>query len=172
MISASQSREFGFGMPLTAEQIRIVNEVRKGQKYCDGEAAAKYLGSSLKKDFTCSPFVLEFEYGAGNEGYWNYERMVVQLENCADIMNVMYPQYGYLFLFDHSCGHDKQQPNGLNAENMSKLYGGKQCYLHDTKIQQEQGYLGKFQRTLKPGDIQKMTFQPGDEGPFYLTPEQ
>jgi hypothetical protein len=86
--------------------------------------------------------------------------MVGQLENCADIMKTIYPQYDYLFLFDHSCGHDKQQPSGLNAENMSKLYGGKQCYLHDTKI------------TLKPGDIQKMTFQPGDEGPIYLTPEQ
>jgi hypothetical protein len=23
-----------------------------------------------------------------------------------------------------------------------------------------------------PGDIQKMTFQPGDDGSFYLTPEQ
>ena len=23
-----------------------------------------------------------------------------------------------------SCGHDKQQPDGLNAENMSKLFGG------------------------------------------------
>ncbi len=55
---------------------------------------------------------------------------------------------------------------------MSKLYGGKQSYLHDTTIQQEQGYLGNYSRTLMPGDIQKMTFQPGDDGPFYLTPEQ
>jgi hypothetical protein len=55
---------------------------------------------------------------------------------------------------------------------MSKLYGGKQSYLHDSTIQQEQGYLGNYPRTLMPGDIQKMTFQPGDDGPFYLTPEQ
>jgi hypothetical protein len=32
--------------------------------------------------------------------------------------------------------------------------------------------FGNFQCTLKPGNIQKMMFQPGDEGPFYLTPEQ
>ena len=40
MISAFQSREFGFGMPLMEEQIRMVNEFRKGKKYKDEEAAA------------------------------------------------------------------------------------------------------------------------------------
>jgi hypothetical protein len=104
-------------------------------------------GSSLKKDLTCSPFIIEFEYGAGNEGYWNYDKMVVQLENCADIMKCIYPQYDYLFIFDNSCWYDEQQPNGLNAESMPKLYGGKQSYFHDSKIQKEQGYLGIFQRT-------------------------
>ena len=98
--------------------------------------------------------------------------MVLQLENCVDVVKALYPQYDYLFLFDHSCGHDKQQPDGLNSENMSKLYGGKQSYLHDSKIEREHGYLGNFPRTLKPGDVQKMTFQPGDDGPFYLTPAQ
>jgi hypothetical protein len=78
---------------------------------------------------------------------------------------MLYPQYDYLFLFDHSCGHNKQQPNGLNAENMSKLYRGKQSYLHDTTIQQEQGYLGNYSHTLMPADIQNMMFQPGDDGP-------
>jgi hypothetical protein len=172
MISAFQSREFGFGMPLTEEQIQTVNEFRKGKKYKDEEAAAKYLGSILKKDLTCSPFIIEFEYGAGNEGYWNFERMVLQLENCVDVVRCLYPQYDYLFLFDHSCRYDKQQPNGLNAENMSKLYGGKQSYLHDLTIQQEQGYLGNYSRTLMPGDIQKMMFQPADDGPFFLTTKQ
>jgi hypothetical protein len=37
-------------MPLTEEQIQKVNEFRKGMKYEDEEAAAKYLGSSLKKN--------------------------------------------------------------------------------------------------------------------------
>jgi hypothetical protein len=49
MISAFQSREFGFGMPLTEEQIQTMNEFRKGKKYKDEEAAAKYLVSSQKK---------------------------------------------------------------------------------------------------------------------------
>jgi hypothetical protein len=42
----------------------------------------------------------------------------------------------------------------------------------DSTIRQEQGYLGNYPRTLRPRDIQKMTFQPGNEGPFYLSPQQ
>ena len=120
-------------MPLSEEQLRTVHTVRKDQHYKDEEAAAKYLGGSLKRDLNGSPFIIEFEYGAGNEGYWNYEQMVLQLENCVDVVKALYPQYDYLFLFDHSCGHDKQQPDGLNSENMSKLYGGKQSYLQTQK---------------------------------------
>ncbi len=62
-------REFGFGMPLAEEQLKKVKEVRKEQKYKDEQAAAKYLGRSLKGNLTCSPFIIEFEHGDGiNEG--------------------------------------------------------------------------------------------------------
>jgi hypothetical protein len=63
-------------------------------------------GTALKKDLKHSPFVVEFEYGANNEGYWSYEHMVLQLEDCVDCLQVLAPQFDYLFLFDHSCGHD------------------------------------------------------------------
>ena len=49
-----------------------------------------------------------------------------QLEDCADVLNVLYPQSNFLFLFDHSFGHDKQPEDALNVENMSKLFRGKQ----------------------------------------------
>ena len=48
MISAFQSREFGFGMDLTKEEVNIVNAFRKGKKYVDEAAAQKRLGSPLK----------------------------------------------------------------------------------------------------------------------------
>jgi hypothetical protein len=118
MISAFQSRELGFGMELTKDQLDEVNFTRRGKKFTDEEAATKYRGNALKTDLLCSPFVFEFDYGASNGGYWNYDRMVIQLEDCIDVLKCLYPQYDILFLFDHSCGHDKQQPNGLNAENM------------------------------------------------------
>ena len=113
--------------------------------------------------------MFEFDYGASKEGYWNYDRMVLQLKDCFDVLKCLYPQYDFLFLFDHSCGHDKQQPNGLNAENMLKNYGGQQSILRSKVIKEENGYLGPHLRTLKPGDEQHFTFQENDNGPFWMT---
>jgi hypothetical protein len=42
--------------------------------------------------------------------------------------------------------------------------------MHDTKIMQEQGYLGPYNCTLIPGDIQRLTFQPTETGPFWMNP--
>ena len=130
MISAFQSREFGFGMEICEEDLRKINERRRGQKYVDETAAVSKKGTALKKDLKNSPFVVEFEYGANNEGYWSYEHMVLQLEDCVDCLQVLAPQFDYLFLFDHSCGHDKQREDGLNVENMKKSFrGNKHTYM-------------------------------------------
>jgi hypothetical protein len=168
MISAMQCREFGFGLEMSNEQLEKVNQFRQGKKYADEEAAKARRGSEYKTALTSSPFIIEFSYGVQEQGYWNYEHMVIQLEDCMDCLIALYPEFDYLFLFDHSCGHDKQREDGLNVERMLKGYGGKQAVLHDTIIRQEQGYLGTYPRRLKPGDIQKMIFQDGDEGPFWM----
>jgi hypothetical protein len=52
------------------------------------------------------PFVVEFEYGASVEGYWTCDSMALQLEDCANLVATLYPECQFLFLFDHSCGHD------------------------------------------------------------------
>ena len=39
MISAFQSCEFGFGMPVTPDQLKEVNFIRREQKYKDEKAA-------------------------------------------------------------------------------------------------------------------------------------
>ena len=80
----------------------------------------------MKKQHTSSPFIVEFEYGVNLESYWSYDHIMLQMEDCIDVMNLLYPQYDVLFLFDHSCGHVRQRKDGLNVENMSKSYGGKQ----------------------------------------------
>jgi hypothetical protein len=98
--------------------------------------------------------------------------MVPQLEDCMDSLKVLAPQFDYLFLFDHSCGHDKQREDGLNVENLSKLFWGKQAHLHDSLIKDNDGYLGPFPKTLWPGDIQSMGFQHDDPGPFWLPAEE
>ena len=112
----------------------------------------------------------EFEYGANNEGYWSYEHMVLQMEDCLDVMRVLNPEVDVLLLFDHSCGHDRQREDGLNVENMSKSYGGKQRVIRPTLIREERGYLGSCNRKLNPGDTQHFIFSETDEGPFWMNP--
>ena len=41
MISALQSREFGFGICLTEEEQKKINDKREGEKYKDEDAAKK-----------------------------------------------------------------------------------------------------------------------------------
>ena len=77
--------------------------------------ARSWLGTAYKKDLPNSPFIKEIEYGTSNEGYWCYEHMVLYFEDVVDYLTVPFPQYDYLFLFDHSCRHDKQREDGLNA---------------------------------------------------------
>jgi hypothetical protein len=97
--------------------------------------------------------------------------MILQLEDCVDIVKILLPQYDYLFVFDHSCGHDKYRPIGLNAENMLSGYGGKQAKSRDTMIDQE-GYLEPYPHTLNIGDIQSFIFKPGDSGQICLVAQQ
>ncbi len=44
--------------------------------------------------------------------------------------------------------------------------------MRDTEIKGVWAYLGPFPSVLKMGDVQKMNFQEGDDGPFWLSPEE
>ena len=172
MISAFQSREFGFGMELSSEQLQQVNKKRNGEDYIDKSAAVLKRGTSQKQPLTSSPFYIEFEYGAQKEGYWTYDHFVLQCEDVADCLDVIYPEFEFRFCVDHSCGHDRQQSDGLNARKMNKLFGGKQPHLHDTTIIEDDGFFGPYRRQLMFGDEQHFTFQKNDEGPFWLKGEE
>ena len=67
---------------------------------------------------------------------------------------------------DHSCGHDRQRHDGLNVNAMNKGWGGKQRIIHPSRIERVEGYLGKYNSILKPGDTQDMVFSSSDGGPF------
>jgi hypothetical protein len=140
-----------------------------GEKYADEAAVIAKRGIAEKKDLKHSPFVIEFKYGANNEGYWPYKHMVLHLEDCVDCVKVLALQFHYLFLFDHSCGHDKQREDRLNIKNMTKSFSGKQAYLHDSEVD---GYLGPYSKVLKPSDVQSMVFKESDVGPFWLTEQE
>ena len=48
---------------------------------------------------------MSFELGASNEGYWTYDHMSTQFEDCVDCIKDNYPQFDLGFLFEHSQGH-------------------------------------------------------------------
>jgi hypothetical protein len=116
MISVLQPREFGFGLKISEEQLKEVNKCREGKHYMDEEAAKSKQGSASKGALTRSPFVVEFNNGTQEQSYWDYEHMVLQLEDFVDCLKVLLPEYDSLFLFDHSCGHDRQREDRLNGK--------------------------------------------------------
>jgi hypothetical protein len=50
--------------------------------------------------------------------------MVLQFEDCVDVVKVLYPEYDNMFLFYHSCGHDRKRPDGLCVNSMRKGFAG------------------------------------------------
>jgi hypothetical protein len=100
--------------------------------------------------------------------------MVLQLEDCLDVLQVLFPTFDFVFLFDHSNGHDRMQPRGLNISKISKNYGGKQPLMRDSTID-DATCFGPYHDMTYPLQLngkQVMTFTEEDKGPFYLTPEQ
>ncbi|CAJ1943690.1 unnamed protein product [Cylindrotheca closterium] len=103
--------------------------------------------------------------------------MVIQLEDCIDVSQALHGNdydYDYLFMFDHSNGHDKQRPDGLNANAMNKGFGGSQPSMRDVAIESED-QLGTYNPPgkLKVGETQHMNFdQPGDDGSCWMNAEE
>ena len=108
----------------------------------------------MKKDLKDSPFVVYFELGANNEGYWTYNHMAIQFEDCVDCLKIVYPHFDFAFLIDHSQGHAKKLSNGLDAYSMNTSYGGAQSRMRESMIKQHDGYLGSHARTLNVGEVQ------------------
>ena len=154
------------------EQLDEVNFVRRGNRYLDEEAAQEIYGDVMKKDLTSTPFVVLFDPGMNTEGYWTYNHAVLQAEDCFDCLKVLHLGYKHVFLFDSSSGHAKKRSDGLDARKMNVSYGGKQAVMRATKIESVDGCLGPYPSILTEGSEQKMIFEEGDVGPFWMSPEE
>jgi hypothetical protein len=172
MVSAFVSREFGFGLKLTNSQLTVVNNKRSSEFYIDSAAAIMRIGTDKKPKLTSSPFVKFLQYGVNNDGYWSYEDMILQLEDCVDCLLTLFPHFEYYFLFDHSNGHDRMKPDGLCINKCNKNFGGCQPRMRESKVTHEN--IGNFPATnkIRAGEKQSMQFSDTDVGPFYLTVEQ
>ena len=170
MISAFTSRELGFGFSLDEETLKKVNQKRKSEKYSDEAAANIVFGKATKSPLTKSPFVRFLEYGLNKDRYWSYDHMIIQLEDCIDVLNVAFPDFDYIVLVDHSNGHDCLQPDGLNLNKIGVKYGGKQPKMRKTKLINPCNF-GPFhthEYKLQPGDTQNLQFSKTDLGPCYM----
>ncbi|KAG7350939.1 hypothetical protein IV203_029977 [Nitzschia inconspicua] len=178
MLSAFQSRLTGFGREMSTDELQKVNEERLNKTYWDGEAALEVLKSTSKPPLTASPFVRKLLIGINNEGYWNSNHMAVQFEDVVDCLKVLYPSHEFVFLFDHSQGHNRKRKGALDVNNMNVSFGGKQERLRDTIIQNLEGYLGRYSPLLSVGDKQRMNWsneeppEESTEGPFNLSVQE
>ena len=50
-------------------------------------------------------------------------------------MKSLWPDFDVLFLFDHSCGHDRRRPDGLTTKSLNKGFGEAQPNMRDSKIE-------------------------------------
>jgi hypothetical protein len=134
-----------------------INETCRGKNYVDLDAVLAVHGQMAKKDLKQSPFLVSFELGVNNKGYWTYNHMSVQFEDCIDCVKVIYPHFDFVFFFDHSQGHSKKLTGGLVAYCMDRGYGGAQLIMHESEIKEQDGYLGMYPRTLNVGNNQSFT---------------
>ena len=181
MLSVFQSRELGFGhRKLSTEEPLRINAARR-EMHCKDEETAKIVntGVLVKPDLNVNPFCVEFECGAAKEGCFACDTMVLQLEDCIDMLKVLHPEHGCCFLFNHSCRQDKQRPDGLNPNNTNKGCGGKK-WTRSTKIATEAGFLGPHEHNakLQVGNVQHLCLDgrgvdaARNQGPFCLSSEK
>ncbi len=178
MVSAFQSREFGWGMEITDQQMVRINQRQFQQDYFDKVAANDVHGGKKKALLSTSPFIRLFEFG-GRNGYWTGNHMILQTKDCIDFLREIFDeQYEFVFLYDHSSGHAKKRVGGLDAKNMNTGFGGE--ILRNSMIEEKDGYLGTFHklsnsRMVSIGHEQTFVYSSPDDiknGPFYLTDEQ
>lgn len=140
-----QSRDDGFGVDLTVDEMREINRQRADQHYPEEahkEAALKINGTTLKPALKASPFIIQFPFGQGN--YWGTgNHMVLQTVDVINCVKVICPDYECVFLFDHSSGHAKKCSGGLDVKDMNVGWGGSsRMNMRATKIEAQDNYLG------------------------------
>ncbi|KAK1743974.1 hypothetical protein QTG54_005571 [Skeletonema marinoi] len=180
MISGFQSRELGWGIPITKEQLVQINANRAREEYFDKEAALAVYGTTKKKPLESSPGIVKFPYGKEN-GCWTGRHMNLQTEDVIDVVKVTHGDtYEYVFLFDSSSGHAKKRGDGLDAKSMKKEWHSKPSGMRNVKMERKEGYLGphhdpSVRAMVVIGQEQTMDFTSDldkELGPFWLTAQQ
>ena len=110
MVSRFSSRNVGFGLEMNNDDLNKTNEYCKCKKYVEEDAATYLNGSAAKPQHTENPFLCLLEHRQGNNGYWTYHHMILQIEEGMDCMIVLLTKsndatkcrFDICFKFDHS----------------------------------------------------------------------
>lgn len=145
MVSGFKDELRGFGHPLNAEELSLMNAFRKAR----GRAP-----------LSTSPAVRFLSYGKNKDGYWKYEQFSEQVVDMLDMYESLYPAAQVLVEVDWSSGHSKHREDALNVLAMSVTFGGKQAIPHPSLM--VEGCLGAGS-TLKVGETQYFHFRSAEE---------
>ena len=66
------------------------------------------------------------------DGYFNSDKVLLQVDKAIDIFEAKYPIYQGLFVFDNAPSHKKCPDDALRVENMNVRPGGKQPVMRNT----------------------------------------
>ena len=94
MVSMVVSRDIGIGFQKFWNDAlkQKVNKYRKNKTYLDKEAAIAAQRHINKMELKDDPFIKLSEYGHGatKEGYWTYDHMACQMEDCVDVLTLAF----------------------------------------------------------------------------------
>ncbi|KAF8578546.1 hypothetical protein K439DRAFT_1648756 [Ramaria rubella] len=97
--------------------------------------------------------------GKNNDGWWNMERLIVQVRRMIPIFERLYPGAVGEFFFDQSSAHGVFAPKALNLKEMNLRPGGKQRVMHSTFIPMDNPHLGLCgmpQEMMFPTDLPRL----------------
>lgn len=155
--------------------LKLVNEkLRQGKTYINEEAAKDVQANVItKSDLTSNPFVHSFDYGKARDGYWDGSHTAIQLEDCIDVLKVLFPAddifqsccYKIVFELDHSQAHKQFAKGTLIVKNFNHGFGGAKAPVKSYEIYSEK-LLGPYETKLKVEDMEHHVFLPTDDPPY------
>ena len=89
-------------MNIKEDDLPEINKLRRRNEYIYDDATTYLLGYALKKPLKESPFICYLNYWQCKDGYWTYNHMSLQIEDCGDCFTYLYPNNAYKFELDHS----------------------------------------------------------------------
>ncbi|KAJ1449165.1 hypothetical protein M885DRAFT_573188, partial [Pelagophyceae sp. CCMP2097] len=155
MLSAFVGQCFFLGLPCPESVIDKVNAAR-----ADGTAMSSCVDAANAADEFESQHlaaVPEQKQPLPKE-FLHEAKGVSQTEDVLDVLEAWFSGIEFLVEIDHSSGHDKFKPDGLNVYRMNANFGGQQAFIR-TSEKLTEDCLGRFSgRCLEPGDDQLFVF--------------